>query len=57
VAVRSVIVVAPAHDDRCGSNDNRRRDAETDVDLDPSCSRLRRHKQYESQERNHTPRA
>jgi hypothetical protein len=58
MAVMMVPVMAPAHDDhRGGSNDNRRRDAETDVDLDPSLSGLRGHKQYESQERNHTPHA
>jgi hypothetical protein len=55
VVVRPVIVVAPAHDDRCGCDHDGRRDAETDVDLDPSLSGLRGHKQGKSQERDHTP--
>jgi hypothetical protein len=57
VAVTIGAVVTPVHDDRCGCDDDGRRDAETDVDLDPSRSGLRGHKQYESQERNHTPHA
>jgi hypothetical protein len=57
VAAILVMVMPPAYHDRCGSNDNRRWDAETDVDLDPSLSGLRGHKQGQSQERNHTPHA
>jgi hypothetical protein len=55
VAVTIGAVVTPVHDDRGGSNDDGCGDAETDVDLDPSLSGLRGHKQGQSQERNHTP--
>jgi hypothetical protein len=55
VSVMMVTVVAPTHHDRCGSEDDGRRDAEPDVDLDPGLSRLRGHKQGKSQEREYTP--
>jgi hypothetical protein len=58
VAVRMVAVVSPTHhDDRRGSDDDGRRDAEADVDVDTGLSRLRLRKEYESQERDHTPQA
>lgn len=52
-----VMVMPPAHHDRCGCDHDGRWDAETDVDLDPSLSGLRGRKQGQSQERNHTPHA
>ena len=55
VAVTIGAVVTPVYHDRGGGDDDGCRDAKTDVDLDPSLSGLRRHKQYESQERSHTP--
>ena len=54
--MRMVAVVSPPHhDDRCGSDDDGRRDTDADVDIDAGLSRLRLRKQGESQEGDHTP--
>jgi hypothetical protein len=55
VAAILVTVMPPAYYDRCGCDHDGRRGAETDVDLDPSRSGLRGHKQGKSQEREYTP--
>jgi hypothetical protein len=52
-----VMVMTPAHHDRCRCDDDGRWDAETDIHLDSSRSGLRGHKQGQSHERNHTPHA
>jgi hypothetical protein len=51
------VVPPPHHDDRCGSDDDGRRDPKADVDIDAGVGRLRLCKQCESQEGDHTPQA
>ena len=47
--------MTPAHhNDRGGSDDHRRRDAEADIDVDTGLNGLRLHEQCESQEGDHT---
>jgi hypothetical protein len=56
MSMRMGAVVPPVHHDhRCGSDDDRCRDAKAHVDIDTSLGRLRLCKQGKSQEWDHTP--
>jgi hypothetical protein len=54
VAVMPVMVVSPVDHDRCGRNDDGRRDTEADINVDTGLSGLRLRQQYESQKWDHT---